>query len=209
MSKVLSKVRTNPWGRLGPAALVLLAGVVAAACDSSTESGPPAVLDESELDFVPRRVAAPPLETMDTSFWAVRGQDRELEIRYEGQGGPGTGKAFLEFTVEEQTLLRRPDGSLFAEADSIEIRVLVDPELFVVSFEPSGLVFNPNEPAKLGLDYDEAEEDFLLREDELDIWRQEEPGDPWERLGSIKVEELDEIEVLLLGFTRYALATGR
>ena len=204
---MLIDLKSNRWGALGAVVVLMLVGVVLAGCDSSTE--PSNVVDESELDFVPRRVEAPLLETMDTSFWAVKGQDREVEIRYQGQDGPGTGKEFLELVIEEQTLLRRPDGTAFAEGDSIEITVTVDPELFLVSFEPSGLEFNPEEPGKLGLDYDEAEEAFLVREGEIDFWRQEEPGDPWERLGSLKVEELDEIEVLLLGFTRYALATGR
>ncbi len=189
----------------GPALLMV---ILFAACDSSTESAPQ-IVDESQLEFVARRATAPLLETMDTSFWAVKGQDRELEIRYAGQGGSGTGKEFFELVIEEQTLLRRPDGTSFADGDSIEIRVTVDPELFLIRFEPSGLQFNPNEPAKLGLDYDEAEEEFLAREGEFDLWRQEQTGDPWERIGTAQVEELDEIEALLTGFTRYALAVGR
>ena len=197
------------WRRgLGVAALGLLVGLSLSACDNSTESLPQ-IVDESELDFVPRAAAAPAVETMDTSFWAVKGEDRELRIRYEGQGGPGTGKEFLDLRIEEETLLRRPNGTLFAESDSIEIFVTVDPQLFVVRLEPSGLQFNPNEPAKLEIDYDEAEDDFLVDEALFDMWKQESTGDPWERLGSVKTEELDEIEVLLLGFTRYGLAVGR
>ena len=199
--------RKNLWRLLALGLSIVMIGFVAA-CDSSTESEPQ-IVDESQLEFVPRSVAAPPLETVDTSFWAVKGQDREVEIRYAGQDGPGTGKEFLELVIEEQTLLRRPDGSSFAEGDSIEIRVIVDPDLVVVRFEPSGLQFNPDEPAKLSLDYDEAEDDFLTREGEFGLWRQEESGEPWERIGIAQVEELDEIEALLTGFTRYALAVGR
>jgi hypothetical protein len=206
--EVLIRQRRYRWSGAGVAATAIIVGLALAACVSSTGSEPEFV-DESQLEFVPRSLAAPPVETMDTSFWAVKGQDRRLEIRYQGQGGPGTGKKFLRLDVEEQTLLRRPDGTMFAEGDSIEIHVTVDPVLFLVNFEPSGLRFNPDEPAKLEIDYDEAEEDFLVREGEFDMWRQERSGDPWERLGSFQVEELDEIEALLLGFTRYALATGR
>jgi hypothetical protein len=191
------------------AAPALLAALLMTSCDNSTENTVPDELEESQLEFVPRQAAAPALATMDTSFWAVKGRDSELEIRYQGQGGPGTGKEFLEFVVEEQTLLRRPDGTTFADGDSIEIRVTVDPLLFLVEFEPSGLEFNPNEPAKLELDYDEAEDDFLVRESDIDFWLQEQSNEPWARLASIQVEELDEIEVLLTGFTRYALAIGR
>jgi muconolactone delta-isomerase len=192
---------------LAPGLTVLMAGMLVS-CDSSTNSEPQ-IVDESQLEFVPRSGTAPALETMDTSFWAVKGQDREVEIRYVGQEGPGTGKEFLELVIEEQTLLRRPDGSAFAEGDSIEIRVIVDPDLFLVRFEPSGLQFNPDEPAKMDLDYDEAEDAFLAREGEFGLWRQEQPGDPWERIGIVQVEELDELEALLTGFTRYALAVGR
>jgi hypothetical protein len=189
-------------------ALGLLVGLSLSACDNSTES-PPQIVDESELDFVPRAGTAPPLETMDTSFWAVKGEDRELRIRYQGEGGSGSGKEFLDLRIEEQTLLRRPDGTAIAQGDSIEIFVTIDPQLFVVRLEPSGLQFNPNEPGKLEIDYDEAQEDYFDDEALFDMWKQESTGDPWERLGSVKTEELDEIEVLLLGFTRYGLAVGR
>jgi hypothetical protein len=191
------------------AAPALLAVVLMTSCDNSTENTTPDVLEESQLEFVPRQATAPSLATLDTSFWAVKGRDSELEIRYQGQGGPGTGKEFLEFVVEEETLLRRPDGTTFADGDSIEIRVTVDPQLFLVEFQPSGLEFNPNEPAKLELDYDEAEDGFLVRESDIEFWLQEQSNEPWARLASIQVEELDEIEVLLTGFTRYALAIGR
>lgn len=205
---MIVKQRRYWWWSGGIAAVAFVFGLGLAACESSTGSEP-VLVDESDLTFVPRRATAPALETMDTSFWAVKGQDRRLEIRFQGQGGPGTGEEFLQLDVEEQTLLRRPDGTTFAQGDSIEIHVTVDPVLYLVNFEPSGLQFNPNEPAKLEIDYDEAEEEFLVREGEIDMWRQEGSGDPWERLGSSKIEELDEIESLLLGFTRYALATGR
>ena len=195
------------WSTFAVGSAVVIVGILAG-CEDSTNSAPQTV-NESDLEFVRRSAAAPPLETMETSFWAVKGQDREVEIRYAGQGGPGSGKEFLELVIEEQTLLRRPDGSSFAEGDSIEIRVSVDPDLFVVRFEPSGLRFNPDEPAKLSLDYDEAEDEFLAREGEFDLWRQEQAGEPWERIGILQVEELDEIEALLTGFTRYALAVGR
>lgn len=192
-------------------AFLVLSGLVA--CDSSnsasSEPEPPDILPESRLEFVPRRAAAPALVTMDTSFWAVKGEEADVEIRYQGQGGPGTGKIFLEFELDEESLLRRPDGSLFAPGDSIQIRITVDPELILAGFEPTGLGFNPDEPALLEINYDEAEASFLVREGEFDIWRQERTGEPWERIGSAIIEDLDEIEALLTGFTRYALAIGR
>jgi hypothetical protein len=74
---------------------------------------------------------------------------------------------------------------------------------------PSGLRFNSSDPAELELDYGETEDDFLIREGEFDAWRQELSNQPWELIGSVQTEELDEIEIDVLGFTRYALAIGR
>jgi hypothetical protein len=167
------------------------------------------MLPEERLEFVPLSSTAPPIETVDTSFWAVRGQDRRLEIRFVGDAGPGSGKRFLELQIEDETLLRRPDGTPFAIGDSIEISVRIDTVLVLVQFEPSGLMFSPQAPAELEIRYDEADPTFLQREGEFDLWRQERPGEPWALVGSIQIEEFDEIEATLLGFTRYALAIGR
>ncbi len=199
---------TRSWGS-GLALAALALGLGLSGCDD-TNSSAPDLVPEAELEFVPIRTGAPPLETTDTSFWAVRGQDRELEIRFAGQGGPGTGKRFMELEVEDESLLRRPDGTLFAPGDSIEIFVRVqDAQIYRVTFEPPGLQFNPQEPAVLEFKYDEADLSFLDREMEFDMWRQELSNQPWERIGSIQIEDLDEIEAELLSFTRYALAIGR
>jgi hypothetical protein len=50
----------------------------------------------------------------------------------------------------------------------------------------------------------DAEDDAL--ELTLSIWRQESPGDPFVKLGSLLVDDLEEIEAELEGFSRYALA---
>jgi hypothetical protein len=196
-------------GSRGVSALVAALLVVSLVGCSDSNSSEPVIKPEEELEFVPVRATAPPLETTDTSFWAVKGEERELGIRFQGQGGPGTGSKFLEFKVPDNSLLRYPNGTLFQEGDSVEIRVTVDPGLYVVDFEPSGLRFNPSDPAELELDYGEAEDDYLVREGEFDAWRQEISNQPWELIESVQVEELDEVEILLLGFTRYALAIGR
>jgi len=85
-----------------------------------------------------------------------------------------------------------------------------------VELLPSGLRFSAGKPAELKLDYEFAEDDFNHdghvddrdREAELRfaIWRQEAVGLPWVRQGSVKIEELREIEAELTGFSRYAIA---
>lgn len=172
--------------------LIVLLGL--AACDDDSIMVP-----ESQLDFVSLGMGAPPLETMDTVFLAVPGEDRELEIRYEN-----TAERFLRLRVDQETLLRL-DGVIVT--DPVAIRVTVDAELFRADFEPQGLEFLL-EPAELEIRYDKAEPEFLDREEELEIWRQENPGDPWELVESLSLGDF-RIEADIDGFTRYALAIGR
>jgi hypothetical protein len=57
------------------------------------------------------------------------------------------------------SLLRYPanhptrPGDVFSPGDTVWIRVLVDPQVLVATFEPSGLAFNPVEPAELEIRY--------------------------------------------------------
>ncbi len=89
------------------------------------------------------------------------------------------------------------------------IQVTIDTTRVLAEFRPTGLEFNPDEQARLKIDYDDAESEFQAFEAELDLWRQERPGELWTRLGTVQFEDRDEIETKLLGFTRYALAIGR
>jgi hypothetical protein len=92
--------------------------------------------------------------------------------------------------------------------------VSVDSILF--ELQPTGLKFNPDVPAELRIHYDQADDDLNddggvdeeddLVEQELDIWRQEAPGEPFVRVGTAKSEELEEIEAELTSFSRYAIA---
>lgn len=205
MGAKMLRMRRDRWS----VTALVIAAVIATACNDSSGPNGPDILPEDQLDFVPISTTAPPLATLDTSFWAVRGEERILAIRFAGQGGSGTGSRFLELEIEDESLLRRPDGTLFAEGDSIEITVSIDQGLYRIDFGPSGLVFNPGEPAELEIEYAEAEDDFLVIEADFDVWRQEQLGEDWEKLASVKFEDLDEIEVSIFGFTRFALAVGR
>jgi hypothetical protein len=172
-------------------------------------------LPQDQLDFVLLSPTAPPLETMDTTFWAVRGKERELQIRFQGASGSRgddddeASKLFLELEIEEKTLLRWPDGTPFAEDDSVQIRVTIDPGTFFATFEPAGLEFDPQHKAELAIHYDEAAAEYFARVSEFDIWRQEQPGDAWVAIGSANVQQYNKIKGRLQGFTRYALAVGR
>ena len=92
----------------------------------------------------------------------------------------------------------------------------MDPARLLFEFEPAGLTFNPSRPAELRIHYNHADDDLdedgdvdvddATLELTIGIWRQENDGDPFERLGSLLVDNLEEVEAELGGFSRYALA---
>lgn len=82
------------------------------------------------------------------SFWAVKGQDREVSLRYSD-----TNDAFLTFKVGAQSLAYRPNGTPFADGDSVLITINTDANgAMSFSFEPSGLIFDRWHPAELTID---------------------------------------------------------
>ena len=183
------------------AAVAALAWGSAAACSSESTAPSGGPVSTAELEFVRQAPTAPPLEAYRVSFWAVAGTTRKAEIRY------ATGEDFLEFEVGSKSLWRRPDGTAFLPGDSILITIAVDSVRFLAKFEPEGLRFSPEEPAELEIEYAKADSAFLVREPELRMWRQERAGEPWWAVDPLRFDEdLDEIEVEVLGFTRYALA---
>jgi len=210
------------------AALVLLAMVVTlglSGCGSNNGgTGPDPQPDDEvpsgDLLFLRQSENAPPLVTRDTTFVATRGEDLKIEIRYEPAPGEDddSGERFLEFELDKESLLRYPAGhpkagQAFAEGDTVTIRIQVDEEQILTVLEPSGLEFDPGRPAELELryrnsddDYDEDGDSDPELEGDIDLWRQEAVGDPWERVGELKDADEDKIRAFLTSFSRYALA---
>jgi len=129
----------------------------------------------------------------------------------------GQGEEFLRLRVRDESLLSRPDGTPFAAGDSVLITVrVVDVTRILFEADPSGLTFNPSQPAELKIHYSHADHDF--NEDgaidasddqiksQLAIWRQETLTGPFIRLGSVNIEGLEEINADILGFSRFAIA---
>jgi hypothetical protein len=193
-----------------------LAVAVSACDDDVTGPEPGDEKVESELTFVRFEPAASGNVPLQGSFWAVRGESRSLEMRSFPTPDDADGEEFLELKIDDETLLRRPDGSLFADGDSILITVTLDPGgRFLFDFQPSGLVFDPSEPAELEIRY-------VLGDDDLDddgdvdgadaaieallaIWQRESPSDPFVRLRSFKIDA-EKLEADVTGFTGFALA---
>ena len=196
-------------------ALAVAVLVAATACSDSTAPGdntrPPENLNVARLAST-----SPPLFNPEESFFAKKGEDRELRIYFQDVSG-GQGEEFLRLRVRDESLLSRPDGTPFAAGDSVLITVrVVDVTRILFEADPSGLTFNPSQPAELKIHYSHADHDF--NEDgtidasddqiksQLAIWRQETLTDPFIRLGSVNVEGLEEINADILGFSRFAIA---
>jgi hypothetical protein len=195
----------------------LIIGFTAAALLACGDNTGPGGRPNAELHFVRQDSLAPPLVSNQASVWAKVGDGRELHLNYQGATPADTGQEFIRFEIPGDGLLRKPDGSAFQAGDSILITVTVlDSARFVFQFEPSGLVFNPDHPARLKVRYFDADHDFdddgdLDAADDaiehvLDMWRREAPGTLWFRVGSVKFEELDELDANILMFSEYAVA---
>jgi hypothetical protein len=119
--------------------------------------------------------------------------------------------------VHAASLLKRPDGSSFQPGDSILITVSVpDTNRFDFVFSPSGLQFNPADPARLHIEYNYSNHDFNGdgqhdAEDDharslLNVWLREPPDTLWTSQGASNSEEFEELESAILSFSHYAVA---
>jgi hypothetical protein len=173
--------------------------------------------EDSDLQFVQFSTSTPPA-TRDTSFWAVKGEDRELIVYFWAPPGAERGEKLLEFRVSEDALLRRPDGSRFLRGDSVQIFLHIDEERFEFDFEPSGLAFDPRRPAELKLSYGFADPDLdgdgavssddKRTERSLLLWKQEAGETTWTSLLAKFSPGDDRMRADITGFTRFALASN-
>lgn len=134
--------------------LVALLAFSAVGCGKDLVTGPDRqellALDLSFYSFESSAYAA---AEKSGAFWAVKGEDRAVVLRY-----GDTGAEFLRFEVGANSLYKRPDGTLFEAGDSILITVAVDGSgRMMYSFEPSGLEFDNTNPARLTLNYARAD----------------------------------------------------
>lgn len=197
---------------------------LALACADST--GPENTRPDSELDILvfPDSIAS--RLPREVSFWAKKGEDRTVSLSFLGgnneddddDGDDDDEGEFLQFDVPADALLRYPDGTLFQDGDSVRITITVDPaNRFLFTFEPAGLEFDPENPAELEIEFEvlegdldddgDADEDDEARRQQLDIWKQLQPGSPWMRLnGSLRID-VDEIEADITSFSLFCIAT--
>jgi hypothetical protein len=187
------------------ALLALLPAALAACEDPAGNRGVPG----EDLVFLRPAAGAPPLAVNQISFLAVAGQDYDIRIDYTN------GDECLRFRLDDDALTRRPNGTPMNEGDTITITIrVVDNGYFNFEFQPAGLDFA--EPAELRVNYQFAHPDFNgdgeVDDDDEDFdfgwWRQEMPGQRWEKIASARVHDVTEVRAEIDGFTRYALAGG-
>lgn len=181
--------------------LGLLTPLVTGGCSDSTAPSK----QPDELTIITLLSSAPPLVANTVSLEACQGQGAEGRLFFQGAGGEG--EEFARLTLDGESLRLKPDGTPFAPGECVTISMTVpDPTRLLVQLEPTGLRFDPTHPAKLRLDYGEAEGVDSDIESRMAIWRQESTGDPFVRIGTAVFKDSREVEASLFGFSRYALA---
>jgi len=198
------------------AGLTLL--VIGLACSDSTLEPDPDGTEkpQSELTIIRLPANHPPFFADSAAFYARPGQPGEATIYFRAPGG-GRGDIFAELKLDDQTLAARPDGTPFGPNDSVLIVMKVpSPNEILIELSPTGLRFDPQNPAELTLryaatagdldgdgDHDDEDEDI---ERVIAIWRQEKPGDPFVKIGTVKLEDVGELKARLTSFSRYAIS---
>jgi hypothetical protein len=189
----------------------LLLAVALAACGGDSTGPGEIQKPTSDLHFLRLTTSAPQLQSTVVSFFAKKGEDREIRVRFKN------GEDYLRFRVFANSVSQRPDGSAFTVGDSVLITITItDPTTLAADFQPTGLKFAASAPARLQFEFGEADKD--LNSDgvvnatdtalipQISTWRQETAGAPWVKVNSAVEIELNEVQADIFGFTGYALA---
>lgn len=212
--------RARRWAVL----TTMIGATLAAACRSVETSAPSdstsvtTTKPENDLHFMHTSDSTPPLAQTSLTFYAVRGEDREVRLWYHRRPDRPDSSEFLRFRVRSRSLFQTPDGTPIAVGDSLPITItVVDTARMIVRFEPAGLVFASTDPARLTIKYAEADDDInddghvdvadTALKPLLGLWLQESAGEPWVLLPtSLSLVMSDEVEADIPGFTNYAIA---
>lgn len=194
-----------------PTRIVVIVLAALAACGGDSTGPQQITKPTTDLHFLRLSATAPQLQSTVVSFYAVKGQDSEIRVRFKN------GEDYLRFRVFANSLDRRPDGSAIANGDSVLITITItDPTKLQADFQPAGLKFSSATPARLQFEFGEADKD--LNEDgvvngvdaslipQISTWRQEVTGGDWMKVGSIVEVEINEVQADISGFSGYALA---
>lgn len=166
--------------------------------------------------FLRAAAGAPTIANPVIAFYAKKGVNAEVKMLYNPEPGKGDSALFLDFRVDDRSLAFRPDGTPIAQGDSVLITLtLVDASHGIVDFQPAGLRFSADKPARLKLNFLEADSDYngdgvVNQTDKtlthsFSVWKRESSADPWVRLSSVVDEGTDDVNADILGFTSYSI----
>lgn len=152
------------------------------------------------------------LDRYTAAFWAVRGEERSVQINYLSSAGD-TSFPFLTLTITDPIFV--PGLGDLAVGDSVLITVTIDPSDIKVSFEPTGLLFG--DQAQLKISYGGAGGDLngdgvvdaidaQIETQLLGLWYREGAESEWSRIPASQVVSDKSFMSALLHFSEYAVS---
>lgn len=152
------------------------------------------------------------LSQYSAAFWAVRGQERAVQLNYLSATGD-TGSQFLRLVILDPTYA--PGQGDLALGDSVLVTVTVDPTNIKVSLEPTGLQFG--EPAQLQMSYGGANGDLngdgivdstdaYIESQLLGLWYREGGDSAWTQVSATRSLADKAFTSLLPHFCEYAVS---
>jgi hypothetical protein len=152
------------------------------------------------------------LDQYAASFWAVRGQQRSVQINYLSSTGD-TSSWFLRLVTVDPTYV--PGVGDLAPGDSVLITVTVDTAKIAVSLQPTGLLFG--DPAQLAISYGGAggdlngdgvvdSTDTYIETQLLGMWYREGADSAWTPIAATQVLAEKSFITALPHFSEYAVS---
>jgi len=152
------------------------------------------------------------LDRNTATFWAVRGQQRSIQINYLSATG-GTSAPFLKLTLTDPIFV--PGRGNLAVGDSVLITVTIDPNAIEVSLEPTGLQFG--NPAEMKISYGGAAGDLNgdgvvnatdaeIEAKLLGMWYREGSNSTWEQIPASQTIADKSFTCALQHFSQYAVS---
>jgi len=152
------------------------------------------------------------LQQYTAAFWAVRGEQRSVQINYVSATGD-TSWRFLRLTTSDPAFV--PGIGDLAPGDSVLITVTIDTVNVKISLEPTGLVFG--DPARLQISYNGADGDLngdgvvddadaQIESQLLGMWYSEGADGAWERIPAVQSLSDKAFTSALPHFSEYAIS---
>ncbi|MBI4503779.1 MAG: hypothetical protein HY700_21785 [Gemmatimonadetes bacterium] len=151
------------------------------------------------------------LDQNTASFWAVRGEQRSVQINYQSSNGDSS-SSFLRLTIADPVYV--PGHGDLVPGDSVLITVTVDPQAIKVSLEPTGLLFG--DPAELQISYGGAHGDLngdgvvdgfdaVIEQLLLGMWYREGAESAWAKIPAMQSVADKTLTSALQHFSEYAV----